>query len=425
MNTENLLEKLKANRVTVIIISVVVGVIFGVIHLEHKESNAPKAKLPAMVSIMVVKPVDILVVFDFSGETMNSKVVEVRPRVSGVLQKILFVEGDDIKEGAPLFQIESEKYKIALRNAEAGMAKAEAQLEQAVRDESRLKKLIEKNAISQKDYDDSLSRLELAMAGVDSAKTAVEEAQINLQYTNIYAPASGIVSKTNQNEGSLISATGDNVLTKITQLDPIYVNFSMSEADFIKMRQDVAKGFLKLPPGELLPVDMYYGNGIKFDQVGRLNFADAEFGKGSGVMNIRATFANPGNKLIAGQFVRLVLRGGMRPNALVIPKRAVMESTNGKQVFIINKANEAELKTVKEGPKFKDFVQIVSGVSAGDRVVIDGFLKLQPGDKVNITNTIEESPVIEEFSNNTKSQNKESIKAHLLANSLGKKLMNM
>jgi len=388
MNTEYLLEKLKTNKIAVIIISVLLGVIFAVIHLEHKAANSPKAKPPAMVSIAIAQPVDIPMVFNFSGDTIHSKVVEVRPRVSGVLEKILFVEGDDIKEGVPLFQIESEKYKIALRNAEAGMAKAEAQLEQAVRDE---------NAISQKDYDDSLSRLELAMAGVDSAKTAVEEAQINLQYTNIYAPASGIISKTNQNEGSLISATGDNVLTKITQLDPIYVNFSMSEADFIKMKQDVAKGLLKLPPGELLPVDMYYGNGIKFDQVGRLNFADAEFGKGSGVMNIRATFANPGNKIIAGQFVRLVLRGGMRPNALVIPKRAVMESTAGKQVFIINEANEAELRAVIEGPKFKDFVQVVSGISAGDKVVIDGFLKLQPGDKVNITSTVEESPVIEEL----------------------------
>jgi len=401
MNTEYLLEKLKTNKIAVIIISVLLGVIFAVIHLEHKAANSPKAKPPAMVSIAIAQPVDIPMVFNFSGDTIHSKVVEVRPRVSGVLEKILFVEGDDIKEGVPLFQIESEKYKIALRNAEAGMAKAEAQLEQAVRDESRLKKLIQKNAISQKDYDDSLSRLELAMAGVDSAKTAVEEAQINLQYTNIYAPASGIISKTNQNEGSLISATGDNVLTKITQLDPIYVNFSMSEADFIKMKQDVAKGLLKLPPGELLPVDMYYGNGIKFDQVGRLNFADAEFGKGSGVMNIRATFANPGNKIIAGQFVRLVLRGGMRPNALVIPlvipKRAVMESTAGKQVFIINEANEAELRAVIEGPKFKDFVQVVSGISAGDKVVIDGFLKLQPGDKVNITSTVEESPVIEEL----------------------------
>jgi membrane fusion protein (multidrug efflux system) len=397
MNTEYLLEKLKTNKIAVIIISVLLGVIFAVIHLEHKAANSPKAKPPAMVSIAVAQPVDIPMVFNFSGDTIHSKVVEVRPRVSGVLEKILFVEGDDIKEGVPLFQIESEKYKIALRNAEAGMAKAEAQLEQAVRDESRLKKLIQKNAISQKDYDDSLSRLELAMAGVDSAKTAVEEAQINLQYTNIYAPASGIISKTNQNEGSLINATGDNVLTKITQLDPIYVNFSMSEADFIKMKQDVAKGLLKLPPGELLPVDMYYGNGIKFDQVGRLNFADAEFGKGSGVMNIRATFANPGNKIIAGQFVRLVLRGGMRPNALVIPKRAVMESTAGKQVFIINEANEAELRAVIEGPKFKDFVQVVSGISAGDKVVIDGFLKLQPGDKVNITSTVEESPVIEEL----------------------------
>lgn len=398
MKVDELLAKLRENKIAVVVIAALVGVLLAFI-LSRNVGGAPvNVKAPVEVAIAVVTPVDVPVVFNFSGETMSSRTIEVRPRVSGVLKKILFIEGEKVKEGAPLFQIEQDTYKIALRNAEAGVSKANAGMEQATRDEARLKTLIEKNVISQKDYDDAKSKLELAKANLESAKTAVEEAQINLGYTTIYAPVSGIISKTNMNEGALISATGDNVLTKITQIDPIYVNFSMSEADYIKMKQDITKGLLKLPPGEQLPVDMYYGNRIKFNQVGKLDFSEAEFSKGSGVMQIRATFPNPGDDMMAGQFVRLVLRGGTRPNALIIPKRAVIESTVAKQVFVINEAEEAELREIKEGPKFKDFVQVISGISAGDKVVIDGFLKLQPGDHVKVINKVEEAPQIDEIS---------------------------
>ncbi len=395
---ELLLEKLKAYRIAIIAVVITIVVILIVINSGLLNgSDKTKVKPPVDVSVALVTPVDVPVSMDFTGETASSKIVEVRPRVSGVLQKILFVEGEIVKEGQPLFQIEPDQYKIALRSAEAELAKSKAKLEQATRDEARLKILLEKNVSSQKDYDDAQSRLELAKAGLESAQASVDEAQLNLGYTTIYAPATGLISITNKNEGSLLSATGDNVLTKITQLDPIYVNFSMPETEYIRIQQDAAKGLLKLPPGQELPVDMYYGNGIKFDQAGKLNFSEAEFSKGSGVMQIRATFPNPNNKLIGGQFVRIVLGGGVRPHALIIPKRAIIESVTGKQVFIVNEAKIAELREIQEGPKFKDYVQIISGLSAGDKVVVDGFLKLQPGDHVNITSKIDEAPKVDEL----------------------------
>ncbi len=414
MKTELVLEKLRENKIKIMAIAIVgiVVVALGTMISRHSGKAPVNVKNPVDVSIAVITPMDVPVVFNFSGETMSSKIIEVRPRVSGVLEKILYVEGDKVAEGTPLFQIEQATYKIALRNAEAGVAKVNATLEQATRDEARLKTLIAKDVISRKDYDDALSKLELAQASLASAKTAVEEAQINLGYTTIYAPLSGMISKTNKNEGALISTTGDNILTKITQIDPIYVNFSMSESDYIKIKQDIAKGLLKLPQGELLPIAMSYGDRIEFDQVGKLNFSEAEFGKSSGVMQIRAEFPNPKFEIMPGQFVRLMLKGGIRPNALIIPKRAVIESTMAKQVFIINESEQAELREIKEGPKFKDFVQIVSGLSAGDKVVVDGFLKLQPGDIAKITNRVEEAPKIDEISDSyhpTSSPNPKSL----------------
>jgi membrane fusion protein (multidrug efflux system) len=401
METGSFFEKIKSYRVAIIAVcaSVIIAILILATNPNLFSGGAKGSAKPAVdVSVVVVEPIDIPVVLEFSGETVSSRIVEVRPRVSGILQKTLFVEGDIVREGQPLFQIEPDQYTIALRSAEAELAKAQAQLDQAVRDEARLKFLRAKDVSSQKDYDDAKSRLELAKAGLDSAKAQVDEAKLNLGYTTIYAPVSGVISKTNRDEGSLLSATGDNVLTKITQLDPIYVNFSMSETEYVKIHQDVAKGFLKMPPGEDLPVDMYYGNGIKFNHVGKLNFSDAEFSKGSGVMQIRATFPNPDNKLIGGQFVRIVIRGGIRPNALTIPKRAIIESVAGKKIFVVNGTNIAELRDITEGPKFKDFVQIISGVSADDKVVVDGFLRLQPGEQVNITEKIEEAPKVDKIS---------------------------
>ncbi|MFN8911162.1 MAG: efflux RND transporter periplasmic adaptor subunit [Alphaproteobacteria bacterium] len=351
------------------------------------------------VTVSVIRPVDTPVTFNFSAITEGSKEVEIRSQVTGILQSQLFQDGKIVKADDTLFKIDPRQFEIAVSSAKSGLLKAQAELSQSEKDEARLKNLIARKAISQKEYDDSYAKLQMSKANYISANTKLDEAKLNLSYTTIKAPISGSVSKAFKNEGALINAS-ETLLTKIIQLDPIYANFSVSENDFVKLDQNIAKGIIKMPDEKKLNVELRYGDNILYSHIGHVSFSDSEIKKGTGVIEVRTSFPNPENHLIPGQFVKLKLIGAYRPNSIVIPKRSVINGIAGSAVFVINELNKATSKDVQVGDEIGDNIQILSGLKAGDKVIVDGSQKVQNGMEVTISSVIEHSHEEQVYMNN-------------------------
>lgn len=342
---------------------------------------------PPEVAVVKVTPQNLPVVFEYVGQTAGSKEVEVRGRVTGILEKRLYEEGAAVKAGQPLFLIDPKPFEAQAAAAEADVASAEAKLAQARREATRLKPLIEQKAVSQKEYDDAVSTEQLSAAALKSAQARLTEARLNLGYTHVNAPVAGITSKAQKSEGSLVQAGGDSLLTTLVQIDPIYVNFSISEDDQLRLDHDAADGKVKLPDGGKFKVNVRLADGSMAAQAGKLNFRDAHVNTSTGTYDARAELPNANGKLAAGQFVRVLLSGGERPNALAVPQRAVIESGQGKLVFLVGKGKDgapiAQPQPVEVGEWVdmgKDRGWIIrSGLKGGEEVIVDGLPKLRPG----------------------------------------------
>ena len=341
---------------------------------------------PAEVSATTVAPQTLPVTFEAVGQTEGSREVEVRARVGGILLRRFYTEGSWVKRGTQLFKIDPAPYEAALNKLKGTLEQEEAQLEKAKRDEARLKPLFAENAVSRKDYEDAVSARETAMARVQSARAGVTEAQLNLDYTNVQAPINGVTSRAEKSEGSLVAA-GTDLLTRISQVDPIYANFSYSENALLRVRDEVAAGRLVLPPDKELKVELKLSDGGTYPMTGRVNFNDFRVQAGTGTIQIRAVFPNPKRTLLPGQFVRVVIHGATRPNAILIPQEAVMSGQKGKFVYVVNGDDKAESRRVETGEWREDEFLVTSGLNPGERVIVSGAMKLQPGAPVRIVET--------------------------------------
>ncbi|WP_137939469.1 efflux RND transporter periplasmic adaptor subunit [Chitinivorax sp. B] len=348
---------------------------------------------PPEVNTYKVQTQDLPVSFEYVGETAGSKEVEIRGRVNGILEQRAYEEGSMVKAGQTLFVIDPKPYEAQSAAAEADVASAEARLAQAKREVARLKPLIEQKATSQKEYDDALSNEQLAAASLKATQARLKEARLNLGYTRVTAPVSGITGKAAKSEGSLVSATGDSLLTTVVQVDPLYVNFGIAEDDHLKLSREAAVGKIKLPEGGKYQVSLRLSDGSAFEQTGKLNFTDARVNNQTGTIDARAELANPGAKLKSGQFVRVMLSGAVRPNAVAVPQGAVLESGQGKFVYVIGKgkdgASVAEIRNVQVGEWVnldkgaKGWI-VRDGLKAGEMVILDNLVKVRPGAPVKL-----------------------------------------
>ncbi len=337
------------------------------------------------VTVVTVKPAYVPLPLEYVGQTAGSREVEVRARVSGILLKRLYAEGRPVKAGDALYQIDPEQAKAALDQARGALEVEQAKLIRAKQDQARILPLFAENAVSQKDRDEAVANFESAQASVAAARARVREAQINMDYTRVTAPISGMTSKEVRSEGSLVSPSGDaSLLTKISQLDPMYVNFSMSDNELLRLRTWQAQGRFEPPEGERYTVEVKLSDGSMFPTVGRLNFTDNLIDPSTGAIRSRAEFANPDGVLLPGQFVRVYLKGGKLKNAMLIPQRAVLSTQQGKLVFVANAQNKAEPRPVELGDEVKNEVIVVRGLQAGDRVIVDGNIKARPGAPVKV-----------------------------------------
>jgi len=325
--------------------------------------------------------------YEYVAQTAGFREIEVRARVTGILLKRNYQEGAPVKRGDSLFTIDPAPFQVALARAEADVAMAEARLAQAKRETERLKPVIAARAASQKELDDATSAEQVAEAEVKSARARMAEAKLNLDYTRVESPISGISSRAVVSEGALVS--GPSVLlTTVTQNDPMYVIFGIPDREFLAIRRDVEAGRLKVPQGGRFKAELKLADGSLYGKPGLVNFADVRVNTQTGSTETRAEFANPAGMLRAGEFSRVVLSGAVRPDAIVIPQRSVMESPKGKYAFIVNAENKAEIRPLEVGDWTGDGWVINGGLKAGDRVVVEGVMKLSlmgPGAPVQIS----------------------------------------
>jgi len=333
--------------------------------------------------VQEVRPRTIPVEFEYPAQTAGSREVEVRSRVAGILLKRNYEEGATVRAGQSLFTIDPAQYDAAASRAEADVTAAEARLANASRNAKRLKPLFEARAASQKDYDDAVSAEEVGAADLKAARARLAEARLNSGYTRVESPITGISSRALKSEGTLVAGPQD-LLTTVNQIDPIYVNFGLSESEQGKLRREAAQGTLTLPKDNRFDVTLKFDDGRVYSRPGRLAFTDVRVNNQTGTSDARAEVPNPNGEVRPGQFVRAVLTGAQRPNALTVPQRAVMEGPQGKLVYVVGAGNKAEPRPIVVGEWSGNDWIVLSGLNAGDKVIVDGLVKVFPGAPVQV-----------------------------------------
>jgi len=317
------------------------------------------------VAVVTAKLTSVPVLLEAVGRAEGSKEVEVRARVTGLIEQQRYREGDRVKADAPLFVIERAPFEIALAQAQAALGQEQARLEQARREAKRLGPLAEQRAISQREFDDATSNLRLIESSVAAAQAQVRQAQLNLSYTRVGSPIAGLTGRAEKSQGSLVSPT-DGLLTHVTQTDPIWVRFSFSESELARLRSGTA-GVVKLLSAEGKPLGT----------TGKLNFSGSTVDPQLGTVQLRAEFANADLAVLPGQFVRAQVNAG-EEQAYVIPQAAVINGERGKAVWTV-KEGKALPAPVEVGPWVGSGWAVRRGLSEGDTVIVDNLLKLRPG----------------------------------------------
>ena len=341
---------------------------------------------PPEVAVVTVQPQSVPATFEYVGQTAGSREVEVRARVTGIVLKRNYREGAPVAQGQSMFTIDPAPFEVAAARAEAALASAEAKLAQAKRNSARLKPLFEVRAASQKDYDDAVSAEQVAEGDAKTARANLADARLNLGYTRVEAPITGIASRAQRSEGNYVSGP-DVLLTTVSQIDPIYVLFSVSDEERVRLAREADTGRLKLPRDGRFEVTVKLGDGSVYSESGKPNFTDVRVSGSTSTSEARAELPNPAGFLHPGQFVRVTLKGAERPAAILVPQRAVLESPKGKFVYVVNAESKAEPRTVELGDWQGNAWIVTAGLNAGDKVIVDGVMKIGPGAPVTVAAT--------------------------------------
>ena len=353
--------------------------------LPAKESKNPRVKVthPLTETVMDFQ--------DFTGRLEAVKTVEIRARVSGYVTEVPFKEGDVVKEGDLLFQIDVRPYKADLNQAEANLKVAEAEQNLQVRNAERARVLLPANAISKEDYETVLASMEKAAANVGAAKAAKERAELYLTYTRVTAPITGRISRRFVDPGNLINAD-TTVLTTVVTEDPMFAYFDVDERTYLDLLGSVAPGQRSWYEGLKLPVMMRLANEKEFDKVGVVDFVDNRVIANTGTVRMRGVFGNPAGLLKAGLFVRIRLPIGSAYKAIVIPEEAILSDQERKYVWVVNEKNQVEYRSVKLGKSIQDWrvmraptkgMEGKEGLSMGERVIIIGMQRVRAGTQVD------------------------------------------
>jgi membrane fusion protein (multidrug efflux system) len=345
-----------------------------------RAEQAPPAQPPAVpVGVITVAASDAPYEGEFVGETESSQEVEIRARVEGFLEQISYREGAIVNKGEVLFQMDRKPFEASLAAARAELQAQQARLGTAAANLTRVGPLAAEDALSQKDLDDAQGSRDAAVAAVEGARSRVQQAEINLSYTTIRSPVTGITSFARKQPGSFIAPGADSLLTYVSALDPMRVNFSMSENELLRYRRLIVEKKLRPAAGEKYTVKIVLADGTVVPAPGHITFGDASFSKETGTFLVRAELPNKDGALRPGQFVRVQLSGATWIDAIQLPQRAVMQGPQGNFVWVVDDESRAQFRPVSVGPLTGERWLITEGLRPGERVVSDGGLKLAPG----------------------------------------------
>lgn len=349
-----------------------------------RDAPKPSAPGPATVSVMTIARRDVPVTGIYVAQTQSSQAVNIQARVSGFLDRRVYTEGAVVKAGQIMFQMDPKPFQAQVDAAKAALQRNQAAMEVARANLARTKPLAQLNALSQKDLDDAQGQFEQSAAAVEQAKAQLVEAQLNLSYTTIRSPVNGVSSFAVVADGTYLNPQ-NSLLTTVSVLSPMWINFSISENELERIRNEVKVGLLKLPDGGRFVVEVEMVDGSLFPYAGKMTFADPSYNSTTGTFLLRATVDNPAGVLRPNQYVRARLIGAIRPHAIVVPQRAVQQSGKGHFVWVVDKENRAEQRPVTVGAWKGGGWFISEGLEAGDRVVVDGGIRLAQGAIVNMT----------------------------------------
>ena len=343
------------------------------------------------VSVIKIEPRDTPVSIEFVGKTASSRRVEIRSRVEGFLDSREYVEGSMVEAGDVLFIMDTKPFEAQLQASEAELEQQQARKQTALINLNRMRPLAKKKAVAQKELDDAEGMYREAAAAVEQARAKVIQTELDLGYCTITTPVSGLSSYAVMREGAYIGM-GDSLLTYVAQLDPMWVEFSVSENQILKRNDSVQRGIIIDPDDNDFIVEVILADGSVYPHTGKITFSDASLSEATGTFLIRAEIDNPQQQLRPGQFVRALVKGAIRPNAILIPQQAVQQGSKGSFVWVVDAAGKAEFRPVTVGPVHDKEWFIDAGLAAGDTVVVSGALKLRPGVPVRITEPAGQMP---------------------------------
>ena len=338
---------------------------------------------PAAVVVQQATLADVTVRQDYAGRARGAREVEVRARISGILEQRLYEEGQMVREGDALFRIDRKPAAAALQRARAQRQVAEADVQQAEREWNRISSLFERNAVSERERDSAQSALELARANLAVANAGVAQAELDLGYTDVTAPISGVTSLEDFPEGSLID-TG-TLLTTIVQLDPVHVRFALPEND-ANIRRAAREGMVRTDQEQNVSARLVLADGSEFDLDGRIDFTASTLDPRTGTVSARAVFPNPEQVIVPGQFVRVRVELQSFDDVITVPERAVTQGQNGPVVYVVDDDSKARVREVELGPVSDGRQILLSGLDEGDRYIVSGLVNLRDGAAVNVTN---------------------------------------
>lgn len=333
---------------------------------------------PPEVGVVVATPTDVGLVTELPGRLEASRVAEVRARAAGILQERLFREGSDVKAGQPLFRIDSAPYAASARSAQASLARAEANAVQAKALADRYKPLVEANAVSKQEYANAVASQKSAEADVGVARASVTTANINLGYASVTAPISGRIGRALVTEGALVGQGDATALAVIQQINPLYVNFTQSANDVMKLRSAMAAGQFKRADGpDAASVRVVLEGGGEYAMPGKLLFSDLTVDSTTGQITLRAELPNPKGELLPGLYVRVRIEQAQVSNGITLPQQAVTRTQQGDTVTVVGADGKLSKRTVKVGAAKNNQWVVMDGLKAGEQVMVDGFQKLQ------------------------------------------------
>ena len=346
-----------------------------------KQAGGPPP--PPEVSVITLAPRAISITDQLPGRTTAFRVAEVRPQVTGIVQKRLFAEGGEVRAGQQLYQIDSASYRATLKSAQAALQRAEAQAVSAKLLEERYVPLIAANAVSRQENDDAIAARARADADVAAAAAQVDNARINVVYTQVLSPITGRIGRALVTEGALVTSEQQSPLATVQQLDPIYVDITQSSTEMLRLQRQLASGELVKTNNNEAEVGLTLEDGSLYAERGRLKVSEVSVDPGTGSVVLRAVFPNPKRELLPGMFVRAQLTRGTRSAALLVPQRGVSRNPKGDAtVLIVDQDNKVAERVVTADRAINGEWLITAGLAAGDRVIVDGLQKAKPGSQV-------------------------------------------